>query len=95
MGLLVGAILGGIITIAAHRMAQNVRPDTKGGDYPPLSRAAEGRAAEPLLWQHVIIWSPFSGVEAILLGGGFGAVVGAITAATGAILRTLRQTRPG
>jgi hypothetical protein len=95
VGLIVGILLAGALAIAAQSVAQDVRPDKEWTGYPTLSKAAEGKAGEPLLWQHVIIGAPFSGVEAILLGGGFGSVVGAIAAATGVILRALRQTRPG
>jgi hypothetical protein len=91
LGLVVGAVLGGLLAIAVHSAQPAAPPEEAATRYPPL-----GKAAAPLPGQHVIVCSPLNDLlfQGILLGGGFGSVVGAIAAATGVLVRTSQKPGP-
>jgi hypothetical protein len=91
LGLAAGALLGGLLAFAVYRLESNPPPDNAwwanvGGNVP--------RGA-PLLWQHVSHGPPWSSLlfYGLLLGGGFGSVVGTIVFGTGAIARKLDRIR--
>jgi heme/copper-type cytochrome/quinol oxidase subunit 1 len=91
LGLLVGATLGGLLALIFHWTEPGQQPETGWTNYPTLTSATG-----PLLWQqfggrlslHSLLF------QGILFGGGFGSLMGAISAAAGAIIRSLEGTKP-
>lgn len=83
-GLVVGAVLGILLAIGFDQLEHYAQSQSPANDLPNFRDIWS-----PVLWQQVR-GSPAVGYllfQGILFGGGFGAVVGAISAATGAILR--------
>jgi hypothetical protein len=94
LGLLVGSLFGCVLALAFSPQGENDSPeDGKGwAGHPPL-----GQFNGPILWQRTSA-SPHRNYflfQGILLGGGFGSVVGAVSVGTGVIIRVVERTRPG
>jgi hypothetical protein len=87
-GLLVGSALGTLLAFTFHRMEEDEQPEKGLTTFP-------ANISGPMLWQHARGNTPLSNLlfHGLLLGGGFGSVVGAISAATEVITRTLGQTK--
>jgi hypothetical protein len=92
LGMTAGAVLGGLLAFGVYRLESNPPPDNAwwanvGANLP--------RDGGPLLWQHVSYGPPWSSLlfYGLLLGGGFGSVVGAIVFGTSAIIRRLDRIR--
>lgn len=84
VGLLAGSALGGLLALALY---PRVPSDDGWTSYPTLASPVPGDG-RPVLWQDVrnemtLSYFLFFG---LLLGGGFGAVTGALTGATAALL---------
>jgi hypothetical protein len=91
-GLVLGSVLGGLFAYAAYRL-ENDQPARGWTAYPTLHDppAVLGfglnvGGSPPLTYMLF---------QGILVGGGFGSLVGATSAATGVILRAVRQTKSG
>ena len=80
-GLLVGASLGGA---AAYLLAPAAPSDTRWATYPALADATPAPQG-PVLWQHTRSAPEFQYwlFLGVLLGGGFGAVTGAVASLGG------------
>lgn len=85
--------MGVLLAWMVHFLEPGEQPEKKWTSYPTLSDTA----GQPLLGQHVQGNLPLSYLlfQGILLGGGFGSLVGTIAAGTGAILRTMGQAKKG
>ena len=91
LGLLVGAALGGLLAVVIHRIEPGHPPEKEWTTYPTLTNAAG-----PVLWQPVGASPSLHSLlfQGILFGGGFGALVGTISAAVGVLVRSLEGTKP-
>lgn len=92
LGFLVGSSLGSLLVFGIYQIEVNSEPKPGWTTYPML-----GDAIGPNLRQYPVR-SPALGYvmfQAILFGGGLGSVVGAVSAASGAILRATVPTKSG
>ena len=93
-GLIVGSLLGGLLAVVVHPKEPDDQTGNGWTSYPTLAESTG-----PVLWQHLVRSGspPLSYLlfQGVLIGGGFGAVVGAIAAATRTIPHTLGHSKSG
>jgi hypothetical protein len=87
VGLLAGTLLGGLLAYVVFYLPEDSQPPSGWTSYPTIADVSKGST---VLSQHVYHYGRYCLFQGLLLGGGFGAVVGAVLGGVSAIVVALR-----